>query len=426
MGYGKRTAALASVLFAVAACHAETISWISGRVDSIAALFYLGAFLLFALFRTRGSYRWYISSLVVFALGLYAKQTLMVVPVLLATFDIVYGRTKRNLRSWLPHLPFAAVLLLHVVLRRVLFGQAVREDQFKLDMFKEFALRQSDYLRYLFLPITDAPFDRLTKILITVGMLALYAACAFLAAKALQSETLRTVFFFGIVWYLISVSPLIVTYESARHLYIPSAGFSIALAALLLPAQRALSSRLTFLRTATIAGIVVLNAVALHAQTVTWSKNGSQSLALTSRTSVLLQSVPRGSMLVVDVPRTSHGLWLWSFAFPFILQRPFFGEELYSQFRVIESPGVYCCVLDQWWEAKRSMLEPVLRMPPEQVMTIYSLHGDGDEAPLALTTKSIAAGELRHRFAAVFGVEGLKESGISSEQARGLLDVLQQ
>jgi hypothetical protein len=428
MGHDRWTAMLASALFALAACHAETIGWISGRVDSIAALFYLAAFLLFALFRIRGSYRWYLFSLVVFGFGLYAKQTLMVLPALLVAFDLVYDRrSDRSLGARvLTHLPFAATLLLHLAVRHALFGQAVRENQIKLEIFREFALRQGVYLRYLFLPITTAPFDRLTKMVMAVAIAALYAVCGLLGAKALRSEPVRSILFFGVVWYVISVSPLLVTYPSARHLYIPSAGFSIALAALLLPARPVLSSRTTLLRVTMIAGILVLNGVALHAQTVSWLQNGLQSRTLASAIPALFRAVPRDAILVVDVPRTSRDLWLWSFSFPYVLQRPFVSEDLYSQYRVIESPDIYCCPLQKWWDAKRQVLQPLSRMPAEEMATIYAIRGDGNQGAPVLTAKSTTAGQLRTRLAAALHGESLEDTDkLSWDQARDLLEALQ-
>ena len=47
----RRFALLAASLFALMPSHAEPMAWISGRVDSLAALFYLGAFLCFVRFR---------------------------------------------------------------------------------------------------------------------------------------------------------------------------------------------------------------------------------------------------------------------------------------------------------------------------------------------------------------------------------------
>ena len=57
---------LAASLFALMPSHAEPVAWISGRVDSLAALFYLGAFLCFVRFRLVNRQAWLWATLLIF------------------------------------------------------------------------------------------------------------------------------------------------------------------------------------------------------------------------------------------------------------------------------------------------------------------------------------------------------------------------
>jgi hypothetical protein len=86
-------ALLAASLFALMPSHAEPVAWISGRVDSLAALFYLGAFLCFVRFRVRNRRRWLLGALLVFACGLFAKQSLLTLPLLILAFDVMRRRS---------------------------------------------------------------------------------------------------------------------------------------------------------------------------------------------------------------------------------------------------------------------------------------------------------------------------------------------
>jgi hypothetical protein len=110
----KARALLAASLFALTPSQAEPIAWISGRVDSVAALFYLGAFLCFVRFRLdegapsakapplevegaggrRGA--WLVAALLIFICGLFAKQTLVTFPLLVLAYDVAYGRSPRR------------------------------------------------------------------------------------------------------------------------------------------------------------------------------------------------------------------------------------------------------------------------------------------------------------------------------------------
>ena len=93
----------------------EPIARISGRVDSVAALFYLGAFrasLDSGSMQARRSERashlqaegaarrrgaWLVAALLIFICGLFAKQTLVTFPLLVLAYDVAGGRTPRRL-----------------------------------------------------------------------------------------------------------------------------------------------------------------------------------------------------------------------------------------------------------------------------------------------------------------------------------------
>ena len=153
-------AALAASLFVLMPSHAEPIAWISGRVDSLAALFYLGAFLCFVRFRLAHRPAWLIGALLIFACGLFAKQSLVTLPAAILAFDLLGPRSTgapagRSMARLWPHLPFFAILAAYLALRHTLFGNAVREDTLTLAVIKEFIGRQERYVREL-LPTPNA------------------------------------------------------------------------------------------------------------------------------------------------------------------------------------------------------------------------------------------------------------------------------
>ena len=87
-------AALAGLLFAVAPAHTETVAWVTGRVDSLPTLLYVGTVLLFWRFRRTGAWVWYVAALLTFAAGLLTKEILLTLPLLLVVSD-VDGRARR-------------------------------------------------------------------------------------------------------------------------------------------------------------------------------------------------------------------------------------------------------------------------------------------------------------------------------------------
>jgi len=110
-----RFAVLAASLFALMPSHAEPVAWISGRVDSLAALFYLGAFLCFVRFRLVNRQAWLWATLLIFIGGLFAKQTIVTFPLLILAFDLIgptaqdSARRRSFARLW-PHVLFAVLV----------------------------------------------------------------------------------------------------------------------------------------------------------------------------------------------------------------------------------------------------------------------------------------------------------------------------
>lgn len=147
-------ALVAASLFVMMPTHQEPIAWISGRVDSLAAVFYLGAFLCFVRFRLENRHRWLIAALAAFVGGLFAKQSTVTLPLLLVAFDVLWPVSERPARSgrlarvW-PHVPFIALTVLYLVVRNELFGNAVREDLVTATTIREFIGRQDRYAREL-------------------------------------------------------------------------------------------------------------------------------------------------------------------------------------------------------------------------------------------------------------------------------------
>ena len=82
------TALMASVLFAVHPIHTESVTYISGRGDLLMAFFLLSGVIVFLKSGTRRSLPLYIASLPLFFLALLAKETAVIVPLLLIAADV--------------------------------------------------------------------------------------------------------------------------------------------------------------------------------------------------------------------------------------------------------------------------------------------------------------------------------------------------
>ena len=128
-GLAVPSAMFAGLLFVVMPVHAESVAWITGRVDSMPALFYLASFLAYVVYRERLSARAYIRSLVLFVVALFTKQNTITMVATLVGYDVIIRRQPvlPLLTFVRPYVPFALMTAGYLWLRYLLFHQVARE-----------------------------------------------------------------------------------------------------------------------------------------------------------------------------------------------------------------------------------------------------------------------------------------------------------
>ena len=351
-------ALLAGLLFAVHPAHAEAVAWISGRADSIPTLFYLAALLAYAGWRERPRAWLYGVSLLLFFCALFSKQSAITLPVVLLAFELlVQGRRDRPLARWLaPVVPFAALTAGYLGLRQVLFGNYVREQLLSVGLVRTFLRRQPAYVDALLAPAVVATEDATVRGLV---LLALAIAGSGVLAWTAWRSRLRAgaLIFFGPVWYVATVGPMLVTYFSPRHLYLASAGLAIVwgLAFDLLTRDRGRAR----LAACGLAGTVLLGAYAgaLRLHNRHWNDAGRVSQALVAEAHRAARAAPEGSLVLVDAPWRTRYAFVWGWAVPFTMQPPFAAEDLTRRVHVVSHSWNYCCPQDAWLRDLRGQVE---------------------------------------------------------------------
>jgi hypothetical protein len=426
----KAAALLAASFFVLMPSHAEPLAWISGRVDSLAALFYLAGFACFVRFRQVRHSRWLVAAIGIFTCGLFAKQSLVTFPLLILTYDLVY-EPRPGAPFWRAMVsrcaalvPFLAISIAYLALRHELFGNMVREELITAAAFTEFAARQHGYVMSL-LPVAgdDSPSR---KTWVPAFWIVVLVACGTgLAARTAESRRAsRRVIFFGPIWYAITIAPTIVTYESARHLYVTAAGFSIALATMILPERPSGHTRARTARVVVACALVLLYGMAVTRNVGRWIESGFRSRKVAAALTSVLRTLPRGSVVLVDLPGFSGAGWFWSWSLPFALQQPFVADDLYSQYTIIERPEVYCCPADQWWGKKQLAIGSLWSSPAPREITVL-VAAPQDPESLQLTIREVGGPALREKLEAAMKkpVESLS-GGISEAEARTVAQAL--
>jgi tetratricopeptide (TPR) repeat protein len=252
-----RPAALAgALLFAVHPLHTEAVANIVGQAELLAAAAVIGACVLYAarpLDATRPDARRGIAILVIFALGMLAKEGAVVLPGLLVALDAAQGRlgrTREHAGRYVRRaLPFMAAIVLVVIaylaLRVHVLGSIAGVDAAPNLQFLRgqprllSALRAwPEYLRLLFFPI-DLSADYSPGVILPVTGLtpmALLGAFILLVTIALALMTPVRRAGLAAAWFLIAVFPVsnlllpIGVLIAERILYLPSVAASLALA----------------------------------------------------------------------------------------------------------------------------------------------------------------------------------------------------
>ena len=359
---------------------------------------------------------------------LYTKQTAVTFPILILAYEAVWGSGFRDsvrtaIRSrYAPHVPFWLLTIAFLALRHVLFGNALREQLLSPWLVVRFAVRQVFYAAQL-VPAPSAA-SAVTFALAAALMLVVLAGCVWPLVRrpAVDGALIRRVLFFGPVWYAITIAPMAMTYASARHLYLTTAGLSIALASLMLPDGARRASRARTLRLAAAGTVLALYGYALTSNIRPWIANGLESGRFASALPSVLRPLPRGSVVLIGIPSAREDrwfwasalplilerrfvpedrTWFWSWGLPFALQTPFVPEDVYAQFAIVERPSVYCCP-ESWWTAKRHILTMLLNSARPREVTYVGPAPD-EPGTLVRTTRPLSGPALKRQIEVTLG-----------------------
>jgi hypothetical protein len=368
-------ATFAGMLFAVLPVHAETVAWITGRVDSIPALFYLSSFFAYARWRRTNTGWFYKASVVLFFLALFSKQTAVTMLATLVLYDMVVERRPLRLSwPWLrDYVPFALLTVGYLMLRYALFGQVLREGGVTAQTLVSFSILQTRHVQKLVFGTALVGRYRASPEFTSIAMaftcltvaltLLLIGYVAYVdkqeSPRSAMFTTGRLLLYFGPVWWLVGTLPTAVAgYETARHLYLGAVGYALVLG---LGFDALAGNRARLRRSATVVGsggLVLLYVIKLQPALAEWHSSALLSTKMVGDVERQAAAAPVGSLLLLKAPvgpgRYSDSLnphYVWAFALPFALQPPFSKTDLTARVFVVSQPWAYCC--PQWFDDAR-------------------------------------------------------------------------
>lgn len=341
-GGDRLKALVAGLLFALHPVHREAVVWITGRVDMLAAAGFLFGFYGFLRYREDAVRGWLALAWCGFAFGIFAKESCLILPVVALAYDLPSIAGRRRLQAAAPYVGWGLLIVFYAYCRS--FGMDAIYEPERINVWGGVSKLLERGLPYAgaMLFTRDVIFwarywlEPYAGELAVGGAVTLAALAVWTLARDSRRTLVRSTLFFAVVWPALNAAPLVITYFSLRHLYIVAAGFAIGVTMLLASVW---PRRRTFAVAST--AVIVLAAAQLFHGMRLWQDAQSQSRGIAETVAEVARQASPGDVLLLDVPASYQGRWVWAWATPFALKPPFQSEDLTRRLIVIERPAVY-------------------------------------------------------------------------------------
>jgi hypothetical protein len=359
-GVGIAAATCAAALFAVLPNQSETVAWITGRVDSMPAFFYLAAFLAYAGWRRRGARHLYMWSIVWCFVALFSKQNAITLVPALVLYDVIVIRTPLE-ASWAavrPYAPHALLTAGYLVLRYELFGEVAREGLLTPERIGFFA---SDASHHVMRVVTGNESGTGAGLWAVVVAATLLAGGVLISPRATRgwSDSLRSAVYFAFAWTLLGFAPTLVsTYASPRHAYLASVGWALFVGVAFDFVWKTGTRLHRSLAVAAAAVLLVEYSIELRASVLDWDRRAAISAKAVAELEREAMAAPAGTLILAGAPARS-----WAFALPFAMRSPFTPLDLDGRVAIVSHSLLHCCPADQWEAYTRRQLRAWLDRP---------------------------------------------------------------
>jgi protein O-mannosyl-transferase len=235
---------VAAALMAVHPLMTEAVGYVSGRSELLSGVFFFSALLCFRR-AFIGRSRWYLPALTCFAIGLFTKETMAMLPVVLVAYDRLLIRPAPSVwrrRLWRLHIPLLVVVAVGAAVRVWVYTIIEHTTAAGID-WRNALVELHVIVRYLFLLIFPAsqsiiqPVRPITsvadwRVLTSVAIIGALIAVAVRMRRRLPAASVGVVWFFVLLIPSASLILLASVGEpmSEHRAYLASAGFFMAIA----------------------------------------------------------------------------------------------------------------------------------------------------------------------------------------------------
>ena len=223
------------ILFVVHPIHTEAVSYVSGRADSLAALFTLLCFIFYIKYLNSESKSATILTVSSYVLAILSRENSLILPVLILLYHYAF-KEKIRIKRFLPILSITFIyILLRFTAINVLLPHTSSISKL-LQRIPGFFVAITNYIKLLFLPFhLHMEYGKnlfgLNNARAISGILIFF----FLLFYAFKKRKGDNLIFFSVLWFFIALLPQsniypINAYMAEHWLYLPSIGFFLILA----------------------------------------------------------------------------------------------------------------------------------------------------------------------------------------------------
>jgi len=267
---------IGSMLFAVHPVHVESVAWVSGRTDPMAALFFLLSFYLYMLFKDGKGFTMLVFSLTTYLFSLLSKEIGITLPLLLLVYELSFKPQAEPKHYRIKSLKvigiYLIISLVYLYMRALVLGEAIGEFSASPPLEKRIYTSFGvilDYIRIMVLPVNlkllyDVPLRE--SIFNWQVISSLLLLCAVFIATLLTYRKDQMVFF-AAAWFFITILPvsnivpLRPTMMAERYLYIPSVSICLLGGLVFYRIYQARSSLSPYLNVLIFLSLIILSAI---------------------------------------------------------------------------------------------------------------------------------------------------------------------
>jgi len=239
----RNIALISSLLFALHPIHTGRVTNMTAGFDLLGIFLFLLSFYFYILFSKNNRLKYFIFSLVLFGIGLFASEEVATLPFAIILYEFCFNRNffdknklKENILKF--YTPFFILLIGYIILRFFVLEIIGRPPEYEspglfftlITMTKVFA----SYILLLIAPLNLKLFHKVKVVSSVFNFDVLLSIILLILILFFAIKKYKKVVFFCVFWFFITLVPFsniipLVSLMAERYVYLPSLGFCFLL-----------------------------------------------------------------------------------------------------------------------------------------------------------------------------------------------------